>query len=103
MPHHVTVDLGEEVDDSADSPTRLVRTSGTAESSLRARFEVSDDGENWTVAADNVEFDNIVNSRQQQVVNLPSSMTARYFRLTALRTANDNDVASAAEISVLVE
>ena len=30
-------------------------------------------------------------------------MTARYFRLTALRTANDNDFASAADISVLVE
>ena len=70
---------------------------------MRARFEVSQDGKNWTVAADNVDFDNIVNSRQQQVVNLPSSVTARYFRLTALRTANDNNLASAADISVLVE
>ena len=53
--------------------------------------------------ADNVDFDNIVNSRQQQIVKLPTQVTARYFRMTALRTVNDNNLASAAEISVLVE
>ncbi len=45
----------------------------------------------------------VVNSRQQQVVNLPASITARYFRLTAVRTAHDNNVASAADVSVLVK
>jgi hypothetical protein len=70
---------------------------------MRARFEVSRDGKNWTVAADDVAFDNIVNSRRQQVVRLETSTAARYFRMTALRTANDSDLASAADISVLVE
>jgi len=50
-----------------------------------------------------VNFDNIVNSRQQQVVRLAATMTARYFRVTTLRTANDNNLASAAEVSVLVK
>ena len=70
---------------------------------MRARFEVSQDGKDWSIAVDNVDFDNIVNSRKQQVVKLPTSMSARYFRLTALRTVNDNNLASAADISVLVE
>ena len=102
MPHHVTVDLGEEVtiNGFVYSPRQDMWDGGII---TRARFEVSADGEHWTVASDNEDFDNIVNSRQQQVVILPSGMPARYFRLTALRTANDNDVASAAEISVLVE
>lgn len=55
------------------------------------------------MAADNVDFDNIVNSRQQQVLRLAAPMAARYFRLTALRTVNDNNLASAAEVSVLVK
>jgi alpha-L-fucosidase len=102
MPHHVTVDLGEEVtiNGFVYSPRQDMWDGGII---TRARFEVSDDGKNWTVAADNVDFDNIVNSRQQQIVNLPTGMTACYFRMTALRTANDNAVASAADISVLVE
>jgi hypothetical protein len=102
MPHHVTVDLGEEVtiNGFVYAPRQDMWDGGIV---TRARFEVSVDGENWTVASDNQDFDNIANSRQPQVVLLPSGMTARYFRLTALRTANDNDVASAAEISVLVE
>ena len=63
---------------------------------------MSPDGKTWTVAADNVQFDNIVNSRQQQVVKLDTPMTARYFRLTALQTSNHNNIASAADVSVLV-
>ncbi len=70
---------------------------------MGARFWVSQDGRNWTVAADDVGFDNIVNSRQQQVVKLRTTMTARCFRIVALRTVHDNNVASAADISVLVE
>ena len=102
MPHHIAVDLGEEVtiDGFIYTPRKDMWDGGII---TRARFEISEDGKNWTVAADNVDFDNIVNSRQQQVVNLPTGVTARYFRLTALRTVNDNDLASAADISVLVE
>ena len=102
MPHHVSVDLGEvaTIRGFIYTPRQDMWDGGII---MRARFEVSGDGNNWTVAADNVDFDNIINSRQPQVVNLPVGIDARYFRLTALRTADDNDVASAADISVLVQ
>jgi alpha-L-fucosidase len=102
MPHHLSVDLGETVAIRGFTYTpRQDQWDGGI--ITRARFEVSQDGKGWTIAADNVNFDNIVNSRQQQVVKLPATMTARYFRLTALRTVNDNNLASAAEVSVLVK
>jgi alpha-L-fucosidase len=102
MPHHIAVDLGEVVTVCGFAYTpRQDRWDGGIV--MRARFEVSRDGKNWTVAADDVAFDNIVNSRRQQVVRLETSTAARYFRMTALRTANDSDLASAADISVLVE
>jgi alpha-L-fucosidase len=102
MPHHITVDLGEMVTMQGFTYTpRQDQWDGGI--IVRARFEVSQDGKHWTVAADNVDFDNIVNSRQQQVVDLPTEITARYFRVTALRTTNDIELTSAAEVSVLVE
>jgi alpha-L-fucosidase len=102
LPHHLTVDLGEEVAIRGFTYTpRQDQWDGGIV--LRARFEVSQDGKNWDVAADDVNFDNIVNSRQQQVIDLPRNKTARFFRITALRTVNDNDLASAADISVLVD
>jgi alpha-L-fucosidase len=102
MPHHVTVDLGQPVTIRGFiyTPRQDQWDGGII---TRARFEVSQDGKNWTVAADNVDFDNVVNSRQQHVVNLPTGVPARYFRLTALRTVNDNNLASAADVSVLVQ
>jgi enterochelin esterase-like enzyme len=102
MPHHISVDLGETVAISgfAYTPRQDQWDGGII---TRARFEVSQDGKTWSIAAARVDFDNIVNSRQQQVVRLPAPMTARCFRLTALRTVNDNNLASAADISVLVK
>jgi alpha-L-fucosidase len=102
MPHHLTVDLGESIAIRGFTYTpRQDQWDGGI--IMQAKFEVSQDGKEWRVVADDVKFDNIVNSRQLQVVNLPNSVTARYIRLTALRTANDNNLASAADISVLVE
>jgi alpha-L-fucosidase len=102
MPHHLSVDLGETVTIAGFTYTpRQDQWDGGI--ILRARFEISDDGKRWTVAADNVDFDNIVNSRQEQVVKLAVPLNARYFRLTALRTANDNNLTSAADVSVLVK
>ena len=102
MPHHIAVDLGEVVTIRGFiyTPRQDMWDGGII---LRARFEVSEDGKNWTIATDNFDFDNIVNSRKQQTVELNKPMTARYFRLTALRTAQDNGFASAADISVLVK
>ena len=102
MPHHLAVDLGETVTISGFTYTpRQDQWEGGIV--MRARFEVSNDGESWTVVADNRYFDNIVNSRQQQAVMLPTNVKARYFRMTALQCAHDDDFASAADVSVLVE
>lgn len=100
MPHHLTVDLGQMVSITgfAYNPRQDQWDGGII---LKARFEVSQDGKTWVVALDDVDFDNIVNSRRQQIVNVPSPTTARYFRITALQTVNDNNLASAAEISIL--
>jgi alpha-L-fucosidase len=70
---------------------------------LRAKFEVSRDGRSWEVVADNVAFDNVVNSRRQQVVRLPNRVDARYFRLTALQTVKDEELAWASQLSVIVD
>jgi alpha-L-fucosidase len=102
MPHHVSVDMGERVAirGFVYTPRQDQWDGGII---TQARFEVSQDGQNWTIAADDVQFDNIVNSRQQQIVRLTAPTTARYFRMMALRTVNDNNLASAAEISVLLK
>ncbi len=101
MPHHVTIDMGEPlpVKGFTYTPRQDQWENGIIQ---KARFELSVDGKIWSIAADNVNFDNIVNSRQQQVVRLPDSIAARYFRMTALRTVFDNSIASAADVSVLV-
>lgn len=102
MPHHITIDLGEVLNITGFNYTpRQDQWDGGI--ILSARFEVSEDGKNWTVAADEVTFDNIVNSRQQQTIHLETEAPARFLRMTALRTVNDNGLASAAEISVMVE
>jgi alpha-L-fucosidase len=102
MPHHLAVDLGEDLRISGFiyTPRQDHWDGGIV---MEARFEVSDDGSTWTVAADDVAFVNVVNSRQQQVVKLANPVTARFFRVTALRTANNSAMASAAEVSVVAE
>ncbi len=102
MPHHLTIDMREQVTITGFlyTPRQDQWDGGII---LHAKFEVSEDGENWAVAAADVGFDNITNSRQQQSVRLSSGVSARYFRVTALQTAGDNDLASIAEVSVLVQ
>lgn len=102
MPHHIAIDLGQTVAirGFAYTPRQDQWDGGII---TRARFEVSRDGKIWTLAAENVDFDNVANSRQRQVVELSAPRPARYVRMTALRTVNDNNLASAADLSVLVE
>jgi alpha-L-fucosidase len=100
MPHHIAVDMGQTVlvRGFTYTPRQDPSDGGII---MRARFEVSQDAATWQIVADSADFDNIINSRQQQVVRLAKPVEARYFRMTALRTANDNNLASAADISVL--
>ncbi|HMP07037.1 MAG TPA: alpha-L-fucosidase, partial [Lacipirellulaceae bacterium] len=69
LPHYIVVNLGdvETVTGFAYTPRQDPWDGGIV---TQARFEVSQDGQSWAIAADNVQFDNIVNSRQQQVVRL---------------------------------
>ncbi len=101
-PHHLTIDLGEIVPISAFvyTPRQDQWEGGII---LRAKIEISRDGEQWQSLADDASFDNAVNSRQQQTVRPTSPVKARFCRVTALQTAKNEGLASAAELSVLVE
>jgi alpha-L-fucosidase len=101
MPHRISVDMAEtiEVTGFTCTPRQDGWPGGII---LKARFETSLDGKTWTSAADGVDFDNAANSRRQQVIRLGAPVAARYFRMTALRTAGDDNRASAADISVLL-
>jgi hypothetical protein len=70
MPHHISIDLGEStvVKGFTYTPRQDQWDNGII---MQVKFEMSDDGKIWSVAADKVNFDNIVNSRQQQLVRLP--------------------------------
>jgi hypothetical protein len=102
LPHHIAVDMGKMVRISSFlyTPRQDQWEGGIM---LRAKLEVSRDGNRWEVVGADLPFDNVVNSRREQVVRLPSPVDARYFRLTALKTSNEEDLASAAEISILTE
>jgi alpha-L-fucosidase len=63
------------------------------------RFETSSDGESWMTAASG-RFGNIQNNPDLQEVRF-APVDARYLRLTALHTLDNNASMSAAEISVL--
>ncbi len=101
LPHHLTVDLGEVV--SITGFTYLPRQDrwdgGIV---VRARFEVSLDGKDWNRVVQDARFDNILNSRSLQVVRLENPASARFFRFTALESVGGNQLASAAELGVLV-
>ena len=64
------------------------------------RFETSTDGKTWTIDVDQGRFGNIRNNRVLQEVAF-KQIPARYFRFTALQSANGNNAVSVAEISVL--
>lgn len=107
-PHFLAVDMGEvvEVRGFVYVPRQDVEAEGIV---IRGRFEVSEDGERWEVVVAGADFDNVVNSRQRQEVRLVAGVRARFFRMTALRTAGEGGLvreggaASAAEVSVLVD
>ena len=63
------------------------------------RFETSVDGKVWTTAIDQGRFDNIRNNPILQEVPFPT-VTARFFRFTALKELSGHGGASAAELGV---
>ena len=64
------------------------------------RFETSLDGKTWTTAIAEGRFDNIRNNPILQEVRF-STVSARYFRFTALKTVDGQDKLSIAELGAL--
>ncbi len=97
-PQSFTVDFGGEIRVSA--VTYLPRQDGVAHGMTdRHRFELSGDGQDWTVVAEG-EFSNLRANPIEQRIPLKSPVAARYLRFTGLRAIEKNHV-SAAEIGVI--
>jgi len=93
-PHTVDIDLGKEK--TFGSVSYLPRQNGANGRVAQYRFEVSGDGETWTVVAEG----RFPNRAERQTVTLGKKVTARYLRFVALSEVNGQDFASAAEIDV---
>ena len=100
LPHHLTVDLGEQI--SIRGFTYLPRQDPSDNGVVvRGRFETSTDGQEWVNVTGDTRFDNIRNGRLLQVMRLNRPAPARYVRFTALESAGSNRLVSAAELGVL--
>jgi F5/8 type C domain/Carbohydrate binding module (family 6) len=99
LPHLLTIDLGKS--HRIRGFTYLPRQDGNPNGNIeRYRFETSSDGTNWTTDVTSGRFANIRNNPSLQQVPF-APITARFFRLTAVREVNGNGWTSAAEINVL--
>ena len=98
LPHSLTVDMGGElrIGGLCYLPRQDRDLTGVVES---FRFETSANGTDWATESEG-RFANIKNNPVVQEVPF-ASVTARFFRFTALKEVNGNSAVSAAEISVL--
>ncbi|MFD0892123.1 alpha-L-fucosidase [Luteolibacter ambystomatis] len=97
-PQGFVIDLGAEVRIAGFS--YLPRQDGIAHGMTdRYRFEVSRDGQTWSLAAEG-EFSNIKANPIEQIVPLQAPVSARYFRFTGLHAVEKNHV-TAAEVGVI--
>jgi len=97
VPQYVAVDMGKEVQLTAF--LYMPRRDGTSRALVdQYEYHVSRDGTTWMKVAGG-EFSNIVNNPIQQVIEPKKPVNARYFKFTALRSANGVPV-SAAELGV---
>ena len=99
LPHFITVDMG--AVHRIAGFTYLPRQDGNPNGTIdNYRFETSADGVSWTTNIVSGRFANIQNNPSLQIVDF-APVTARFFRLTALKEVNGAGWTSAAEISVL--
>ncbi len=98
-PHHIAIDFGEELKlkGLVYTPRSDANRNGTI---LRYRIEVSSDGKDWQLVAED-DFQNMVNNPTERRVNFKQTHVAQYLRLTALNEISGNAWASAAEIDVI--
>lgn len=94
FPHHMTVDMNESV---AIKAIAVARRNGNASFAAKMRLEVSADGENWQLAG---EFSPINTIDGLQRFALSTVATGRYFKLTALSSANASTFTCISEINL---
>jgi beta-galactosidase len=94
-PHTVDIDLGKTRSFKAIS--YLPRQAGANGRVGRYRFAISNDGTQWTTAAEG----SFQPGTARQVVPLQQSVEARYLRFVALSELEGQDFAAAAEIDVI--
>lgn len=94
FPHHLTVDMSESV---AIKAIAVARRNGNASFPAKMRLEVSVDGENWQLAG---EFSPINTVDGLQRFALSTVATGRYFKLTALSSANASTFTCISEINI---
>ncbi|HEV7329416.1 MAG TPA: alpha-L-fucosidase [Flavisolibacter sp.] len=97
----IVIDLGEQITLKGFSYTP--RQDGKKEGIIyQYNFYISEDGTNWTSAIERAAFANIGNNPVRQDVRFNRTYKARFIRLEALSTVNENDQQlSVAEIGVL--
>ena len=99
-PQNIVVDLGGFL--NLKGFNYLPRQDGTPRGLVtHAKFEVSDDGENWTQAWRG-EFAKVAANPILQTINFHTAHRARYFRFTGEKVAAANHIA-VAEIGVIVD
>jgi len=103
FPHHLTVDLGEEMEVRGFFYTPVQHPQLANRGTIyRYSFLVSRDGKNWETIIDKGNFANIKNNPIQQRVTFDKAYPTRYFKIVSHASVNDGEIAtSAAEIGVI--
>lgn len=103
FPHHLTVDLGEEMEVRGFFYTPVQHPQLANRGTIyRYSFLVSRDGKNWETIIDKGTFANIKNNPIQQRVTFDKAYPTRYFKIVSHASVNDGEIAtSAAEIGVI--
>ena len=92
-PQSIAIDMGREM--NIESFIYLPRKDGTTRAIIdQYEYHISMDGKSWTKVAAG-EFSNIASNPIQQVVKLSKPINARYFKFTALHSANGKPLCAA--------
>jgi len=99
--HFITINLGESVLVSGFSYVPCKRNcEGTI---YEYEFYTSKDSENWSKPFLSGEFANIENNPTEHIIKFDTPVSAKFVKLVAKSTLNDNKRASAAEIEIFIK
>ena len=102
-PHELVVNLGESL--TLKGFTYTPRQDGQSGGTIyQYSFYVSENGTDWKPVLENRSFANIKNNPVKQEVSFPTPQTAKFIKLVALSSVNENENwASAAEVGVIMK